>query len=68
MDGITGGPDTSIDGQDETSEIDGLAAQQYRNYGAYVVRLELYNVLHDGTRVLERDIEEGFFQAINQKK
>jgi hypothetical protein len=40
-------------------------SQAYRDYGAYVVRVELYHN-NGGRELLERDIEEGFFQAINQ--
>jgi hypothetical protein len=42
-----------------------LQEQEYRDYGAYVIRVELLRD-HNGTELLERDIEEGFFQAINQ--
>jgi hypothetical protein len=73
LDGKAGGNGSYADGTFEDPSGEGthqettdLSVQQYRDYGAYVVRLELYNVLDDGTRVLERDIEEGFFQAINQ--
>jgi hypothetical protein len=77
LDGSAGGngSNTEVDGEFEdpsgtgqplSPEAVNLSAQQYRDYGAYVVRLELYNVLNGGKRVLERDIEEGFFQAINQ--
>jgi hypothetical protein len=58
--------ENSIDGDNLSGGGVHNKSQQYRDYGAYVVRLELYDIHNDGTGVLARDIEEGFFQAINQ--
>jgi len=55
-----GQPDT-----DKWRRVKEYLAQMYRDYGAYVVRVQLYDI-RDGNEILEREVEEGFFQAINQ--